>query len=202
MSTYQTRRATLDDLDQLIELWKSAQLPTTDLERQFTDFQVALDEEGILAGTVAMQIEGSHGRLHSEVYADFGLTDTLRPALWKRMQVVAQNHGLFRVWTREDAPWWRKDAGFGAASEEILQKMPEAFGQRDSGWLLLQLKEESADPDRIEKEIARFKEEEAARCQRIHTTAKVIRIVGTLIAALVLGYGLIVLFLAFQHRRH
>src|SRR5271154_1485404 len=112
MNRYRTRRATVDDLAQLAVLWRAAQMPVAELEKQFTDFQVAEDDQGKVAAAIGLHIDGSSGRGHSETFADFGLTDTLRPALWARLQVVAQNHGLFRLWTEEDAPWWKKDAGF------------------------------------------------------------------------------------------
>ena len=81
MNSYRTRRATVDDLAQLAELWQAAHLPAAELEKQFTDFQVAEDEQGKLAAAIGLHIEGGHGRVHSETFADFALTDALRPAL-------------------------------------------------------------------------------------------------------------------------
>ena len=148
MSSYSTRRATVDDLPQLAELWASAQLPS-ELDKQFTDFQLAEDEAGHLAGAIALQINGSNGRVHSEAFVDFGQSDAVRAVLWERLQTVAQNHGLFRLWTTETAPWWKKDAGFAPPSDEILQKLPETYGPRESAWLTLRLKDEAADPNQL-----------------------------------------------------
>ena len=206
MNSYRTRRATVDDLAQLAELWKAAQLPVAALEKKFTDFQVAEDDEGRLVGAIGLQIEGSNGRVHSETFADLALADPLRPALWKRLQTVAQNHGLFRLWTGEAAPWWKKDAGFSPPSDEVLQKLPESYGPRQPSWLVLRLKEETADPDLLDKEIAMFKEAERLKRETLMARAKIIRVAGTVFAAGVFFFAIGVLIFLVRHkilfRRH
>jgi hypothetical protein len=192
----------VDDLPQLVELWKAAQLPATVLDKQFTDFQVAEDDHGTLVAAIAMQIEDTSGRIHSETFADFGLTDTLRPSLWERLQIVAKNHGLFRLWTEESAPWWKKDAGFAPPSQEILQKLPPSFGAPHPGWLTLRLKDESADPERLEKEIALFKEAERVRREKLVSRGRALRIFGTILSALILIFALGFLFYVLRNRRH
>ncbi len=201
MNSYRTRRATVDDLPQLANLWQAVDLPVAELEKQFTDFQVAEDDQGKLAAAIGLQIEGSNGRVHSETFADFALTDALRPALWERLQVVAQNHGLFRLWTEEAAPWWRKGAGFSTPSDELLQNLPESFGPRHPAWLALRLKEEGADPALLDKEIAAFKEAERLKREKLMQRGKVLRIIGTLISALLLLFALSVLFYVLKHRK-
>jgi hypothetical protein len=191
----------VDDLAQLAELWQSMQLPAAELEKQFTDFQVAEDGQGKLAAAIGLHIAGGHGRVHSEAFADFALTDTLRPALWERLQVVAQNHGLFRLWTEEAAPWWKKDAGFSPPSDELLQKLPEAYGPRHAAWLTLQLRDESADPAFFDKQIALLREAERVRREKLMRRGRALRIIGTVISALLLLFALAVLFYVVKHRR-
>jgi hypothetical protein len=191
----------VDDLPQLIELWTSAKLPAAELDKQFTDFQVAEDDQGKVVGAIGLQIDTHHGRVHSEAFTDFGLTDTLRPALWQRLQTVAQNHGLFRLWTVETAPWWKKDAGFAAPAAEVLEKLPTPFGERHPGWLTLRLKDETADPELLDKELAAFKEVERLKREKLLFKGRVIRVVGTVISAGLLIFGLIVLFWVLRHRR-
>ena len=190
----------MDDLAQLAELWQAAQLPVATLEKQFTDFQVAENEEGKLVAAIGLQVHASNGRIHSETIADFSLADTLRPELWKRLQTVAQNRGLFRLWTEEAAPWWKKDAGFSPAQEEILQKMPESYGPRHNAWLVLVLKEETADPELVDKEIARFKEMERGRREKLLGRAKAVKIVGTVLATVVFLFSVFVLILLFRRK--
>lgn len=190
----------MDDLPGLAALWQSAQLPAAELDKQFTDFQIVEDEHGTLAGAIALRIEGHSGHVHSEAFVDFGLTDTLRPALWERLQTVAQNHGLFRLWTVEAAPWWKKDAGFALPPAEILEKLPPSFGLHP-GWLTLRLKDETADPERLEKEIALFKETERLRREKIVARGRALRVVGTILSAFILIFALCVLFYVIRHRR-
>jgi N-acetylglutamate synthase-like GNAT family acetyltransferase len=201
MDSYQTRRATTDDLEQLSALWRSAHLPFGDLEKQFTDFQVAATAEGKVAGAIAMQIEGNQGRVHSEAYTDFGLTDTLRPQLWQRLQVVAQNHGLFRLWTEEAAPYWKKDAGFAAPGEDVLSKLPPVFGATSVNWLALRLRDEGADLAELDKALAMFKEAERAKLEVLLRRGRAMRAFGTVVAAILLFIGLYMLFIAARHRR-
>jgi N-acetylglutamate synthase-like GNAT family acetyltransferase len=202
MSEYRTRRATVEDLPHLAALWTAVQLPAAELEKQFTDFQVAEDGAGKVAGAIALQVNGSNGRIHSEAFVDFALSDELRPVLWARLLTVAQNHGLFRLWTMETAPWWKKDAGFSAPPDELLQKLPASFGAAPGAWLTLRLKEETADPERLEKELEAFKEAERLKREKLVAQAQVIRIIGTLISALLLVFALIVLFWVMRHRHH
>jgi N-acetylglutamate synthase-like GNAT family acetyltransferase len=201
MNSYRTRRATVDDLPQLAELWRAASLPVEELEKQFTDFQVAEDAQAKLAGTIGLRIEGSNGKVHAETFVDFALADDLRPALWERLQIVAQNHGLYRLWTTEAAPWWKKNAGFSTPAEGLLQKLPESYGPRQAAWLTLRLKDEGADPEQLDKEIAMFKETERLKREKLIHQAEVIRIIGTLISALLLLFALAVLFHMWKHRR-
>lgn len=199
MVSYRTRRATLEDLAQLSDLWNAAHLPAVKLEKKFTEFQVAEDDVGKIVAAIGLQIDGSSGRIHSETIADFSLTDTVRPALWKRLQTVAQNHGLFRVWTEETAPWWKKDAGFAPPSAEVLQKLPATFGVTHPEWLMLQLRAETADPDFLEKEMAKFREIEQAKREAMLARAKIVTTICTIFAALLFGTGLAIIVYMMKH---
>lgn len=185
----------------LAELWQAAHLPAAELEKQFTDFQVAEDGQGKLAAAIGLHIESGHGRVHSETFADFALTDALRPALWERLQVVAQNHGLFRLWTEESAPWWKKAAGFSPPSDEMLQKLPESYGSRHAAWLTLQLRDEGADPAFFDKQIAMFREAERLRLEKFMRRGRALKIIGTVISALLLLFALAVLYYVVKNRR-
>src|SRR5262245_20819344 len=100
-SQFLVRRATLDDLSQLVALWESMQFPALELSKHITEFQVAVDHAGTLLGALGFQIAERQGRVHHEAFADFTWADELRPMLWDRLQSVALNHGLLRVWTQE-----------------------------------------------------------------------------------------------------
>ncbi len=188
MFTFTTRRATTDDLGALAALWQTAQLPAQELEKHFTDFQVAIDHNGRLSGAIGMQVVGHEGRIYCEAYIDFGLTDPIRPLLWKRLQTLAQNLGLFRLWTIESAPYWKKEVGFVGADTAKLEKLPQAFGPREQAWMTLQLKEEIAAPEHLEKEFAVFKEAQRAESERMFQQARMLKILATVLAVLLLFF--------------
>jgi N-acetylglutamate synthase-like GNAT family acetyltransferase len=192
---YHIRRATTDDLAQLMALWEAAALPAAALEKQFTEFQVAEDAQGQIVGAIALQVAAADGNVHSESFADFALSDTLRPLLWERLETLARSHGLFRLWTVETAPFWKKDIGFSSAPGQP----PEAFGPARGQWLALRLKEESADPNALEAQFNLFREAEKARREKLLQWAQALKTFGTLIAALLFIFGMCVLFWA-AHR--
>ena len=200
LSSHRTRRATTDDLEQLHALWQAERLPAGELEKQLTDFQVAEDEHGGVAAAIALQITGNQGRIHSETFADFGQTDLLRPRLWRQLQSTAQNHGLFRLWTRETAPFWRKDAGFAEPTRELLEKLPANFGAAGPGWLELRIREEGADPELLARQFELFKITEQEKRNKILRHARLLRIVGTLIAILIFATGFVMLLWVFRQR--
>lgn len=153
MNAYRIRRATTDDLAQLVALWQSLGMPALELEKTFTDFQIAEDPKNKLVGAIAMRIEGCEGCIHSESIPDFALSDILRPLFWERFALVARNHGLVRVWTEDVAPFWKKDAAFVEMPTARLRELPPAFGKPHPAWLLLQLRDEETTPSAIEKQF-------------------------------------------------
>jgi len=194
--SYRVRRATTDDLESLKAVWAEAALPAAELEKRFTEFQVAESAEGRIVGAIGLQIEGAHGRIHSEAFADFALTDTLRPLLWERLERMARSHGLFRLWTAETAPFWKKDAGFSGATDPP----PEVFGPAPGPWLALRLKDEGADPDLLEAQFTLFREAERAKREKLMGRAAAIKMVGTVIAVLLFLFAMGVMVWYFRHR--
>ena len=200
ITSHRTRRATTDDLEQLIALWQAERFPVESLEKHFTDFQIVEDARGRVAAAISLQISGSHGRIHSETFADFAQTDLLRPRLWEQVQSAARNHGLFRLWTREAAPFWRKDAGFAPARSELLAKLPETFGPAAPGWLSLRLRDELADPEALARQFELFKITEREKREKTLRRGRFLQFLGTLIAALVFLAGFLLLLYVYKHR--
>jgi N-acetylglutamate synthase-like GNAT family acetyltransferase len=157
-SDIQVRRATIDDLRILQELWASMQLSPDDLESKLTEFQIAVSPDGSVAGAVGMEIIGRHGRIHDEVFMDFAQADALRELFWQRLLSVAKNHGLTRLWTTESAPFWKTNGLLPPKSGE-LKKLPEAWAASKGQWMTLQLRDEEALDAALEKALAEFKGE-------------------------------------------
>lgn len=179
-TTFRVRRAVLDDLPTLRPLWNSMRFPAQELEKRLTEFQVVEDENGNVAGAVALEISQRHGRVHSEAFEDFAMADSARPLIWERFQSLIRNHGVVRVWTREQAPFWKQN-GFQPASPGVLKKLPVQWNDQSPSWLTLQLKDEEAIVS-LEKELAMYMEAEKNRTARTFQQARALKFVATLVA--------------------
>src|SRR5215204_2147609 len=155
-SQFQVRRATIDDLPNLVPLWREEKLDVAELEKRFKEFQVVDDSDGNLIGGLGLQIAGQQGQVHSEVFARPEHADLARERLWERVQILANNHGLVRVWTQFSTPFWHQN-GFAPAPADVLAKLPPAFSANPAPWLFLKLREEGAGAISIDKEFALFK---------------------------------------------
>jgi N-acetylglutamate synthase-like GNAT family acetyltransferase len=180
----QVRRATVDDLPGLNALWTAMHFPVAelDLEKRLTEFQVAVDGAGKLLGTVAFEVAGQQGRIHHEAFGDFGVADQVRPFFWEKIQILAQNNGVFRVWSQEDAPFW-KQTGLQPVDKITLQKLPAKWTNASGGWLSLQLKDEVAiQALTVDGEFAAQMQAER---EKILARTKVLKTIGLALAILV-----------------
>ncbi len=202
---YRIRRATLDDLGPLMALWQTMKFPADDLARRVTEFQVAEDAQGRVLGAVGMQILQKQGLIHSEGFNDFGVSDQLRPLIWDRLQAVATNHGLWRLWTREQAPFW-SHCGLQKPDDAALEKLPAQWRHPAPPSLTLKLKEDVEEIISADREFALFMEAEKQRTQKAFQQAKFLKTIATLLAVVLLILVAIGAFLiwrknpAFLHR--
>lgn len=193
---FQVRRATVDDLPRLKTLWATMQFAVADLERQLTDFQVAVDEAGLVVGAVGFQMAQRHALLHHEAFEDFSLADYARPALWTRIQNLAGNHGLVRIWTREHSPFWTHN-GFQPATADALERLPAPWDRTHPDWLTIKLKDEESLAS-LDKEFALFVESEKQQRGQLLGQAKTLRtllITGIIFVALLFLAGAVWLLL-------
>jgi N-acetylglutamate synthase-like GNAT family acetyltransferase len=185
---YRVRRATVDDLPALKALWQPMNFPADDLERRLTEFQVAEGPDGKVLGALALQIAARHGRVHSETFHDFGLAEELRPLLWERIESLARNHGLVRLWTQEQAPFWRR-CGLSPANADTLQKLPAGWSGDSAEWLTVQLRDETALVS-IDKEFELFMATEKQKTAEAFRRAKALKTAATVIAILLATFVL------------
>lgn len=189
------RRATLDDLPQLLELWTMENLPAEIMEKRFTEFQVVQDKNGGIVGALGLQISGRAGKLHSELFPRYDLADQLRPILWERMRAVAKNHGLFRVWTQLTAPFWQTGE-FHEATEAELADFPVNFAGDNRPWMTVQLRENISEIVSAEKEMQMLVEFERSRTEKIHQQARWLKRIALAVAAgffLLAAYWLVII---------
>ena len=185
LTNYRVRRATLDDIGPLTALWQSMRYQTDDLARRITEFQVAENADNSLVGALGLQVTDRQGRLHSEAFTDFSLADSLRPQLWERLQAVAANHGLVRLWTQEQAPFW-SHCGLAKADPEAMEKLPAAWRSLSGQWHTLKLKDDIEEVISADKEFALFMEAERRRTDRTFQQARILKLIATMIALAVL----------------
>ena len=184
-STYQIRRATVDDLPQLRPLWSEYQFSVPDLEKRFTEFKVVVSEAGDLLGGLGMQICGHHANLHSEAFTRPELEDELRQLIWERLQVVAVNRGIVRFWTRETAPFWIHYAGFKELGNDERTALPSSWEDPHTRWLTLALREDPQPTALIAQHLDWFKAQQQENMNRVLFRAKVVRGAATVMAFMV-----------------
>jgi N-acetylglutamate synthase-like GNAT family acetyltransferase len=150
------RRATTDDFQSLKSLWNSMRLPLDELEKRLTEFQVIEAADGQIVGAIGVQIIRQHALLHSEGYTDFAVADAARQLFWDRIQTITAHHGVFRLWTQENSPFWAR-WGFQPANAEMLERLPGEWKRSEGKWLTIQLKNEEAIAA-LDKELEAFRE--------------------------------------------
>ncbi len=188
------RRATTDDLPQLKSLWLAMNLPADDLEKRLTEFQVVEDATGAFVGAIGFSVARQHALLHNEGFTDFSVADAARNLFWERVQVLAANHTVFRLWTQERSPFW-KNYGFRPPGPDLLNRLPPEWrNEFDGAWLTLQLKDEEAIAEALGKDFAGFMADEKKQTERIMEQAQTIRNIVTVIAfaigILAFGYAI------------
>jgi N-acetylglutamate synthase-like GNAT family acetyltransferase len=196
-SDFQLRRATIEDLPALRDLWNSAGRPVAELEKCFTEFQIA-ENPAQLVGALGLRIAGPHGFVHGEAIHRAVGAEALQPLLWQRVLTVATNHGLVRLWTRHTGGFW-EHLKFTPAGD-IVGRLPQEFGTRDEGWFTLQLKEEQAAGTSLEKEFELFRQVSRDETEAMMRRAKTLKLVAAVVVAAVFILVLLGLYLYFSSR--
>ena len=186
MSNVRVRRATLDDLTPLTSLWQTMHLAYEELGKRVTEFQVAESTDGKLVGAIGLQLAERQGRVHSEAFFDFAHADQLRPLLWERIQAVARNHGLLRLWSREQAPFWNH-CGLQKADDDAMQKLPAVWRGEPGEWRTLKLRDDLETVMSLDKEFALFMESEKQRTVRAFYQARILKVIAVVISLAVLA---------------
>lgn len=175
----------LDDLPQLRELWRKAGFPMGDVERRFTEFQVAVEAEEEIVGAMAIQISQHQGLVQWEVYRATPAPPTLRTPLWERVLKVAGNNGVWILWSRDGLDE-RAALGFAPATEDLLKKLPPMFAKPGATWLALKLKEETPPPS-LDAEFNLFVAAQKAETERTMKQGKGLRVLAYVLLTVVVG---------------
>jgi len=158
-------------------------LPADELEKRLTEFQVIEAADGQIVGAIGVQIIRQHALLHSEGYTDFAVADAARQLFWERIQTITAHHGVFRLWTQENSPFW-VHWGFQPANAETLERLPAEWKRSEGKWLTIQLKNEEAIAT-LEKELEAFRESGKKRAAEAVEQARTMTTTITIIAFVV-----------------
>jgi N-acetylglutamate synthase-like GNAT family acetyltransferase len=185
---YRVRRATIEDLPTLHYLWATMGLPAAELQHRLTEFQLVVDAQGGLLGGLGFELAGRDGRLHSEVFSDFGYADHFRPLLLERVQKLALSHSVSRVWIQETAPFYPHN-GFQAATAEDLHTLPPTWQALPGRWLWQRLREEP-NPAQVEQQLEALMAHERAQTEALARRARTVKQLATMLA-LILAFFVI-----------
>lgn len=199
MANLRVRRATVEDLATLRGIWDSMRLPAGELEQRLKEFHVAENGAGNIVGAIGIQCSGQYALLYGEGFSDFSFADASRELFLERLQTLASNHGVFRVWTTEQSPFWTR-WGFQPAGPELLSRLPEQWKSADAPWLTLQLKDEDAVAEALKTKFAGFMDSEKQQTERVRAHAKTLTTVITVIGFAIFFLCLGVIVYLLKHR--
>lgn len=187
LSGLSARRAAVEDLAALQALWMENGLPWEALGEYLNEFQVTVDDSGLITGAIGLLIEGGQALLHTEAVRPGTDADVSRAALWRRVQIVARNQGVERIWTQEDADYWRA-SGFSPVPPPLVERAPASFLKSADAWLACDLMDPERAKAMINEQLAIM---EAQRLQAAEEFQRKVRIFR--IAAILLAFGVLVL---------
>jgi hypothetical protein len=174
-------------------------LPAKKLRKRPTEFLVAETADRKLLGAIGMQIVQQHARLHSEGFFDFAFADQARHLFWERIQTTASHHGVFRLWTQEHSPFWKR-WGFQPPTAETLARLPEEWKNFEGQWFTIQLKNEETIADAFEKHLAGFKENGEKQAARVSEKARTINTIVMVVCFGIFFICIAILIYMIAHR--
>ena len=137
--------------------------------------------------------------LHSEGYSDFSVADPARELFWERIQSLSSNHGVFRLWTQENSPFWRH-WGFATASIEDLERLPDEWKPSEEPWFTLELKNEAVINAALKNQFAGYTAAEKKSAEEIQTRSKKVMTVITIFCFGIFFICLLVFFYLIKTR--
>ncbi|MCE2826634.1 MAG: hypothetical protein LW626_06030, partial [Verrucomicrobium sp.] len=151
----ESRRADVEDLGSLTDLWSSAGLPADELGGFVAEFHVVTDPDGRVLHAIGLLVEGDQALLHSEALASGSShdPDSCRSTAWRRLRIIARNQGVRRIWTREDAAYWSTCGFHPVAASDLPEPLP-SFATREDGWWLFRHPEPSQAAQMVQQQMA------------------------------------------------
>jgi hypothetical protein len=92
--------------------------------------------------------------------------------------MIANNHGIIRLWTQLESPFWHH-VGFTGASGDLMVRLPAVFAaDHHRPWSFYQLRSENAPMVSLDKEFAMFREAEKERTEKMFRQARVLKMIA------------------------
>jgi hypothetical protein len=193
----ESRRANVEDLGTLMDLWSGAGLPSDELGRFLGEFQVVTGPDGRILHAIGLLVEGEEALLHSEAMAQEAGADpdAWRAVAWRRLRLIARNQGVVRIWSREDADYWAGSGFQPVAVGELPATLP-SFVQRDEGWWIYRHPEPAQADQMVQREMALWRTLREQEAERFRSRLVTFRIVAFGLFALTMILLLAFLFYA------
>jgi hypothetical protein len=183
------RRATIDDLPSLQALWMESGQPWEELEKFLGEFQVVAGPDGSLLAAIGLLVEGTEGLLHTETIAQQAheQADELRALLWRRLQIVARNRGVVRMWTVEEAPYWATE--FTLTTAATSQGCSASFLANDpqATWRIRELVDANRAKQMVNEQMAIWAASRSEERGQFQRKTRLFMSVALVLVALIIG---------------
>lgn len=180
------RRAAVEDLAALQALWQEVGMPWEELGGFLNEFQVTTDDDGLITSAIGMLIEGDQALLHSEAIRPGSDADLARSALWRRVQIVARHQGVQRVWTQEDAEYWRS-SGFSPVPPPLVDRVQASFLKSADSWTACDLMDPERAKAMVNEQLAILEAERMREAEAFQHKVRIFRAFAILLAFVVLS---------------
>jgi len=189
-----TRRATVDDLPQLKQLWEERSYPVDEFERRITDFYLVENKKvrKILAVIGICFLEGA-AMVHCELFCDIENQNLYRDMLWSNLKKLARNKGASRLWLQGQVSFW-KNKGFEVATEELLMEKPDfPYTEERVPWFFFQL----FDAEKIAEADFQLKEMQKTEMDQLSNQLIWLRNIGLVTGFTIIACLLIMFLISF-----
>jgi N-acetylglutamate synthase-like GNAT family acetyltransferase len=170
----EVRRATIQDVPQLLKLWWQDYPDSKSMGPRFAEFQVVV-ENGQIIATLGLHVADRQGKIYGEALVDPRRTDEMRALLWPRFQTLIKNFGLFRLWTALPGAFWTNN-GFQPADPKV--EIPTEFSIAQTPNLMLQLGPEPPKSAKAMGELAMAQEASRGRGKDFLAKAKAFALIA------------------------
>lgn len=179
LSQYRFRRANIDDVERLRDLWLRHGYDSEGLESRITEFQVALDESDTIVASIGIRNQQRQALFHHECWGA-EMTHQVRRDLAAHAIQVAERFQVWRIWTTmEDVLW--SEMGFDPVKPDALEDLPQGFGDWRSGWKAYKLRSDIASDENLARQFELLKIQNQEDNHKIKQTARVVGVVGYII---------------------